>query len=84
MLLTIGTLHVDEAIVPLLAGVDWHDLNKRYRRDYDAAVDHVLQGLEGRGADAARVVRGVEGVMAQLAALDLERPPRRKRPPKGA
>ena len=84
VLLTLGTLRVDEAVLPSLAGVDWHDLNTRYRRDYQAAIDHVLQGLDERGVDASRVVRQVEAVMAQLAALALERPPRRKRPPKGS
>jgi hypothetical protein len=83
VLLTIGTLRVDEAVVPHLAGVDWHELNRRYRRDYRAAIDHVLCGLEGRGTDTARIVREVAAVMEQLAELDLERPPRRRRPPKG-
>ena len=76
-----GALHADAGIVGLLAGVPWHELNARFKRDYDAAVDSVLAGLAERGADRARIVAEVEGVMAQLAALELERPPRRRRPP---
>ncbi len=83
VLLTVGALHADEAIVGLLAGVPWHELNARFKRDYDAAVDSVLTGLEEQGAERARIVAEVDRVMAQLAALGLQRPPRRRRPPPG-
>ncbi len=59
----------------------WHELNARFKRDYDAAVDSVLADLEEQGADRARIVAEVDAVMAQLAALELQRPPRRRRPP---
>jgi hypothetical protein len=83
VLLTVGALHADGAIVGLLAGVPWHELNARFKRDYDAAVDSVLADLEEQGADRARIVAEVDAVMAQLAALELQRPPRRRRPPPG-
>jgi hypothetical protein len=82
-LLAIGALHADQTIVGLFAGVPWHDLNARFKRDYAAAVDSVLSGLEGRGADRAGIEREVGGVLEQLADLSLERPPRRRRPPSG-
>lgn len=81
VLMTLGRLRVDDNIVPLLAGVDWHDLNERFRRDYDAAVAHVLAGLEGRGEDVAALTRAIDDVAAQLAVLGLERTGRGKRPP---
>jgi len=83
VLVAIGALQADRAIVDLLAGVPWHDLNARYRRDYAAAVDSVLSDLERRGADRARIEGEVTGVLAQLAALEPARPPRRRRPPRG-
>jgi hypothetical protein len=81
-LLAIGALHADQTIVDLFAGVPWHDLNARFKRDYTAAVDSVLSGLEQRGVDRARIEREVEGVLTQLAQLSPERPPRRRRPPR--
>ena len=81
VLLAIGALHADESVVGLLAGVPWHDLNVRFKRDYDAAVDSVLADLEQKGADRARIVAEADGVLTQLAALELERPARRRRPP---
>jgi hypothetical protein len=81
VLLTVGVLHSDAAIVGLFAGVLWHALNARFKRDYDAAADSVLTRLEEQGVDRAQVVGEVEAVMAQLTALELERPARGRRPP---
>lgn len=83
VLLARGELRADDAVVGLLAGVDWHDLNEEFRRDYDAAVAQVLRGLEADGADAGLIERQVDDVMAQLAALGLRRAGRGRRPPKG-
>ena len=84
MLLARGELHAGEDAVAALAGVPWHDLNKRFRRDYDAAVAHVLAGLPARGEDPALVERQVDAVLEQLAGLDLQRAGRGRRPPAGA
>jgi hypothetical protein len=81
VLLTRGGLHAGEDAVAALAGVPWHELNQRYKRDYDAAVAHVLGGLPGR--DAAAVETEVDRVLAELATLDLQRGGRGKRPPSG-
>jgi len=83
VLLAIGALRADRTIVDLLAGVPWHELNARFKRDYDAAVDSVLSDLERRGADRGRIEREVDDVLAQLARLSPQRPPRRRRPPSG-
>jgi hypothetical protein len=82
VLITLGKVRVDDAIVPLLASVRWNELNARFKRDYDAAVEHVLTALEQRGADRRHIVKEVDGVMAQLAALKLERRGRGRRPPR--
>ncbi len=81
VLLERGELHAGEAAVAAMAGVPWHDLNKRYGRDYDAAVAHVLGELARRGGDPALVEREVDEVLRQLAALGLRRASRGRRPP---
>jgi len=82
VLLTLGVLRVDEQVIGQLAGIHWHELNARFKRDYDAAVDSVLTALARQGADRARIEVEVAGVMAQLATLELERTGRGRRPPK--
>ena len=54
---------------------------QRYKRDYDAAVAHVLGELPD--GDAVDVEREVDRVLADLAALDLQRGGRGRRPPAG-
>jgi hypothetical protein len=82
VLLARGELHTGEDVIRALAGVHWHELNKRFKRDYDAAVAHVLAGLPDDGADAATIEAAVDDVLRQLAALDLQRGPRRRPPGK--
>ena len=82
VLLTTGVLRADAQVVGRLAGVPWHEVNARFKRDYDAAVDSVLTAMALEGADRARIAAEADSVMAQLAALELERPGRGRRPPK--
>ncbi len=79
-LLAAGGLQAEGAIVELLAGVPWHELNRRFRRDYAAAVDSVLADLERRGVDRTPIVAAADAVLAQLAALAPLRGPRRRPP----
>ena len=82
VLLERGELRAGEDVVRALAGVPWHDLNKRFKRDYDAAVAAVLAELPADGPDLATIERAVDDVVEQLAALDLQRAGRGRRPPK--
>jgi hypothetical protein len=82
VLLERGELHAGADVVRALAGVPWHDLNKRFKRDYDAAVAHVLAGLPADAPDAGAIEHAVDDVLEQLAALDLQRGGRGRRPPK--
>jgi hypothetical protein len=82
VLLQRGELHAGETEIRALAGIPWHDLNERLKRDYDAAVAQALEGLAGGPPEVERVEHAVDAVMAQLAALDLQRAGRGRRPPK--
>ncbi len=77
VLLELGELPFDRAVVAPLAGVPWHELNRRFKRDYDAAVEHVLAQLGEHGVDRAPIVAAADAVMARLAQLSLRRPGRR-------
>ena len=81
VLLARGELYAAEVAIAALAGVPWNELNQRYRRDYDAAVAHVLGELPHD--DASTVETEVDRVLADLAALDLQRAGRGRRPPAG-
>jgi hypothetical protein len=81
VLLARGELHAGEDAVAALAGVPWHELNQQHKRDYEAAVAHVLGELPD--GDAATVEAEADRVLADLTALDLQRAGRGRRPPAG-
>ena len=81
VLLALDRLHADGDAVTAMAGVAWHDLNRRFKRDYEAAIAQVLGELATRGGDPALVEREVAAVLTQLSALDLRREGRGRRPP---
>jgi hypothetical protein len=83
VLLATGRIPYDRAVAEQLAGVPWHEINARFKRDYTAAVEHVLQDVDDRGGDRAPIVRQVELIYRQLESLELERGPRRA-PPRAA
>ena len=72
-LLLIGRLPYDPAVARWLAGVPWHDLNKQYKRNYDAAVNYVLEGLRQRGIDVDAVRVEAVRIHEALACLRLKR-----------
>lgn len=69
VLLANGVLPYDAATAGPLKGVPWKALNERFRRDYAAAVEHVLSGIE----DPAPLRRMAEAIHADLAKLHLKR-----------
>ena len=82
VLLATSRISCNPVVARPLAGVPWHELNERFKRDYAAAVESVLQEIERRGGDRVAIVRQVEAIYRQLESLELERGPRRL-PPKG-
>jgi len=81
VLLARGELRADPSAVTAMAGVPWHDLNKRNKRDYEATVAQVLEEAGTHGGDPSLVEREVAAVLEQLRALDLQRAGRGRRPP---
>jgi len=74
VLLLIGQLPYNPVVAQRLAGVLWHDLNSQYNRNYEAAVNHVLEGLRQRGIDVRLIRMEAERIHVALAHLGLERP----------
>jgi hypothetical protein len=73
VLLVLGVVRADTALMTPLANIDWHELNARFKRRYDEAVDHALSEVAAAGADAGAITAAAESVAAQLSRLDLVR-----------
>ena len=78
VLLLMDRLPYDPGVAQWLTGVKWHDLNAQYKRNYDAAVDLVLEGLRQRGVDVLAVRAEAVRIHQALVGLGLERPPMKR------
>ncbi|MGO9147029.1 MAG: hypothetical protein ACLQDF_11730 [Desulfomonilia bacterium] len=77
-----GNITFDSRIAEHLKGIPWKDINKRFRNDYEKAVDSVLSSLEERGVDTRILTAEIERIMAQLGHLSLKKLPKGAQPPK--
>jgi hypothetical protein len=82
VLLKIGKLSFNIHIVELLAGVLWKVINDQFKRDYDKAINHVLDHIEEKGGNRTEIAQEVEKIYEQLSTLGLQRAQLRHRPPK--
>jgi hypothetical protein len=70
-------------VAQALSGIACKQMNRRFRNDYDKAVESVLLNLDVEPGLRQRVTSEVDKIFVQLETLDLESLPRRRRPPKG-
>ena len=84
VLMTLGRLDFDGRLAQALSGIAWKETNRRFRNDYDKAVESVLLNLDVESGLRQRVVSEVDKIFNQLETLKLEALPRRRRPPKGS
>ncbi len=83
VLMALGRLDFDVRAAQALSGIAWKQMNRRFRNHYDKAVDNVLLNLDVEPGLRQTVVSEVDKIFNQLETLDLEKLPRRRRPPKG-
>lgn len=82
VLLKIGKLSFNTHIAELLGGVPWKVLNDQFKRDYDKAINHVLDQIEEKGENRTEIAQEVEKIYEQLGTLGLQRAQLRHQPPK--
>lgn len=73
VLLTLKKLDYDPAVAQALAGVPWNTLNAQYKRDYAAAIDHVLREVAAAGGQPEAIRQEAERIFARLSELELSR-----------
>lgn len=83
VLLLLGKLSWNGRIAALLAGIPWKAVNDRFKRDYDKAIDHVLDQVAADGGSRAEIEQEVERIYQQLGSLGLQRAKPHNRPPQG-
>lgn len=83
VLMTIGKISFDINNAKILAGVPWKELNTRFKRNYEKAIDYVLNQIQEKGTDRSAIVQEADKIYKQLGTLGLRRAQSRRRLPKG-
>jgi len=71
VLLVTGRLQVDLNVASQLAGVPWKKLNTKFKRNYDAVVEHVLREIDEKGGDSQAIISAADRIFAELSTLTL-------------
>lgn len=82
VLLVRGNLQCDKDVAAQLSGISWKDLNTRYRNDYEKAIEVVMKSVRAEGGDPEKIAVEVGCLMSQIEKLQLQKFPRRRRPPR--
>ena len=67
-----GRLPYDEKLAQKLAGTDWNALNKKHKRDYEAAAEEAFEAAGFTPEEKAQARADAEGILQTLAALPLQ------------
>lgn len=62
----------DQEIANYFKEINWHDLNKKNKRDYDKSVNDVLNKLVVKGIDTEYIEEQVDQIYDQICKLDFE------------
>lgn len=73
VLLDQGKLKYDYATAAHLGNVPWKQLNDKFKRDYDKAVNYALSCAEAKGADVQAIRRMVEQIYDDLQNLRIKK-----------
>lgn len=77
-----GRLPYDRELAEKLSSVDWNTLNKKHKRDYQAAVDEAFEAAGFTPEEKARAQVDAENILKTLSQLPLQIK-RKGRPAKG-
>lgn len=72
-MMKLGLLQPKLDLAAHLAGINWNEINRIYKRDYDAAVDFVLEGIERAGGDAGAIRADASRLYDELKVLKIGR-----------
>lgn len=79
-----GRLPLDRFIAEHFNGINWAELNARYKAKYAKAVSEIMDGLKAKGVDCDAIYKHVNEVYKQIESLDITCKRSSLKPPKSA
>lgn len=74
-------IEYDPEIAKALAGIQWKKINSQFKRDYDKAIDHVLNQIGQSGGNREDVESHVMKIIEQVRSMKIGRLQKQDRPP---
>ena len=71
VLLLQGRLSFNDETAARFSGINWTELNARYKRNYAAALAAVMEGIKDRGGDTGAISAELDALYARLNSLPL-------------
>lgn len=65
-----GKLKLNRSIVEYFKGINWTELNSKYKANYKKAVSEIMDGLKASGIDCDSIIKNVNEVYHQIELLN--------------
>lgn len=78
-----GKLTLDRSIAEYFKGINWVELNAKYKAKYAKAVSEIMEELKAEGVDCDAIYNHVNEVYRQIEVLDITCKRSSVKPPKG-
>lgn len=70
VLLLQGKLTLEKELLPFLKDINWHALNEKHKRNYDAAIEKVLDSFDPN--EKKNIKDSIEEIYKNLLGLDIQ------------
>lgn len=77
-------LKLDRSIIKYFKGINWTELNAKYKGKYAKAVSEIMDGLRANGIDCDAINKNVNEVYHQIELLDISCKRSSAKPPKSS
>lgn len=77
-----GKLSLNMEVTEYFKGINWTELNSKYKRKYDKAAAEVFSILKAKGADCRLITAEADRVYKELHEIDINTVRSKLRPPK--
>ena len=78
-----GEIKYNQTVAMQLKGIEWKDINQKFKNDYNKAVEFVLEGLKEQGINIESIKAEVQNIYKILIGLKIAKFGPKRFPPKG-
>ncbi len=81
-LMYIGKISYDNKFAQALKGIDWKDINQKFKNNWEKTEELVNSIIEEKGLVLSEFLEEIDNIQKQIIDLDINKLGKRKKPPK--